>query len=380
MNVYVTHPFINSFQKTTELLPDAACLKVSPYVHDLPESVMNNDIAIKNEYETPGDKKSLMTLHCWQQKSTDSINVELEDLDVREEMKQDLRPEAIQKKRGRRPNSLRKEEEGYDPSWIIGVKSSLDIPCRIKNSKRKTNTQSKSLDFEESASPSEPGKKTQLLLSATNAHGKSMTALLSQNHGLPDRISPRLHQKRKIESLMNQDSGLDLLSVSAGNLLRTQDDEKASEGSSATLRKESDITADAKTKRRRGLWNKSSESTKDGKSKGKRAPGKNISERNGDSKEKIRWDFFKNVPPKTEEICSDFERKQELPVCQIDNLPHRVGITAPVIHATQKPADGIVYIEASKVKNRRKPALPKKEVLLYHNLGLLYAICMKHFL
>lgn len=341
---------------------------------DLPKSVMNNDTALTNKYDSQGNEKSLKALHYCQQRGTDlRSNSQLENIDAREEMTQELHPEAIQKKRGRKPNSLRKEEEGYDHSWIIGVSSSLKIPCRTKNPKKKNRNPSKSSAFEESASPSEPGKETQPhVLSVRNVHHKSMTASPSQNHSLPDGIHPKLHQKKKIDSLMNQDSGLDLLSVSVGDLLRAQDEEKASQRATATLRKESESTVGAKAKRRRGLGNNASESTGDAKAKHRRVLGKNVSESTGDSKAKVRRGLLKNVPPsKTVGICSDLERKQELSVWHIDAMEQKIGRNTPARHATEKPADEIGYIEASKVKHKRKCAPLKEEVCLYHNLGLL---------
>lgn len=353
------------FVEINELVPDAICLvELTPAVDDLPKSVMNNDTALTNKYDTQGNEKSLKVLHHCQQRGTDSrSNSQLENIDAREEMTQELHPEAIQKKRGRRPNSLRKEEEGYDHSWIIGVSSSLKIPCRTKNPKKKNRNPSKSSAFE-SASPSEPGKETQPhVLSVRNVHRKSMTSSPSQNHSHPDGIHPKLHQKKKIDSLMNQDSGLDLLSVSVGDLLRAQDEEKASQRAAATLRKESESTVGAKAKRRRGLGNNASESTGDAKAKHRQALGKNVSESTGDSKVKVRRGLLKNIPPsKTVGICSDLERKQELSVWQIDAMEQKIGINTPDRHATENPADEIGYIEASKVKHKRKCALPKEEV------------------
>lgn len=324
-------------------------------MHDRPTSVMNDDNAIRNEDENQGSERSLTGLHHCQQDSR--INFEPENSDERQEMTQELHPASIHKKRGRRPNSLRKEEEGYDHDWVFGVNTFLRSP-RTKNSKRRSRNLSKNSSLDESASPSEPGNLTQS--DVVSNIQESTTALTPQNASLPDEISPVLRQRGEVESLTNQDNGLNLLSVSAGNLLRAQD-----KSSLVTPQKEAECSLNSKAKWRRAIGDSASRSTRDVNLKHGRALGKNVSEGNGDSKGKMRLDLSKDLHSSNADgVCKDIETTKEPFVVQIDAIQQKEGRGTPGRHGTKRPADDIGCIEAPKVKNRRKSAVPKKEVCL----------------
>ncbi|KAL1809757.1 hypothetical protein ACET3Z_026747 [Daucus carota] len=245
-----------------------------------------------------------------------------------------------QRKRGRKPNSLKKEEEGYDNSWVIGISSSNKTPCRGKNA-RKRSIPSNSSALAGSFSPSEPGKEPKsLAFSVNNVQGASLPLPPVENCSTPENVHSRpqsgVQQKEKSNSSMNADNGLNLLSVSAGDLVKTQ-----SEGTPVRVAsKVSGSTGNPRGRRKRGPVNTASQG--DGKAKRKRAARKSET---GDAAVKNREGV---IPSTTDGIGSSQEIKTEFPVLQLDAGVQKLGRSAPIGHATDKTSDEFAYGGASK--------------------------------
>lgn len=285
---------------------------------------------------------------CQQRSVTSLSNSQPKDIS------KEVATQQSQKKRGRKPNSLRKEEEGYDNSWVIGISSSHKTPCRGKNAKKRTCNPSSSSALAGIATPPEPGKE----FSVKNVHGASLPSPLSRNCSIPENVHSRpqsgVHQKGKLNSSTNPDNGLNLLSVSAGNLLKAEDEETPPRVPPAI----SGSTGNPRGKRKKGLVNTASQS--DAKAKRRRVVRKNEIERTGDAaeKEKHREGL---IPAKTDGICSSQETKTEFSEWQFDAVVQKLGRSAPIGHATEQPGDGFEFAGASKVKKRNCTSLPIEE-------------------
>ncbi|KAK1363991.1 hypothetical protein POM88_039552 [Heracleum sosnowskyi] len=258
----------------------------------------------------------------------------------------DISKEAVTqqspKKRGRKPNSLRKEEEGYDNSWVIGISSSHKTPSRGKNPRKR----SKSSNSSASAgltSPAEPGKEPKsLAFSVKSVQGASLPSPLSGNCSIPENVHSRpqsgVHQKEKLNSSMNPDNGLNLLSVSVEDLINTENEETP-----ARVAPKTSGSAGNSRRKRKGVANTASQG--DVKPKRKRAVKKNEIERTGDAAEKHGEDI---TPTKTDGISSSQETRTEFPVLQLDAGLQKLGRSAPIGHATEQPGDGSEFGEAAK--------------------------------
>lgn len=240
-----------------------------------------------------------------------------------------------QKKRGRKPNSLRKEEEGYDNSWVIGISSSNKTPCRGKNPRKRINP-SNSSALAGLTSPLEPGKEPKsLAFSVKNVQGPSFTSLTPGNPSIPENVHSRpqsgVLQKEKLNSSVNPDNGLNLLLVSAGELIKTEN-----EGTPAGVTpKISGSTGNSRGKRKKGSVNTAPQG--DAKAKRKRAVRKSEIERTGCAAETHREGI---IPTKTDGISSSRETRTELPVLQPDARVQKLGRSAPVGHVTEHHGDG----------------------------------------
>lgn len=247
------------------------------------------------------------------------------------------------KKRGRKPNSLRKEEEGYDNSWVIGISSSHKTPSRGKNPRKRSNP-SNSSALAGLTSPAESGKEPKsLAFSVKNVQGASLPSPLSGNRSIPESVhsrpQPGVHQKEKLSSSVNPDNGLNLLSVSAEDLIKTEDEETPARAAPNI----SGSAGNSRGKRKKGVVNTVSQG--DAKPKRRRAVKKNDIERTGDAAEKHREDI---IPTKTDGISSARETRTEFPVLQLDAGLQKVGRSAPIGHATEQPGDGSEFGGAAK--------------------------------
>lgn len=261
------------------------------------------------------------------------------------------------KKRGRKPNSLRKEEEGYDNSWVIGISSSHKTPSRGKNPRKRSNT-SNSSSLAGLTSPAEPSKEPKsLAFSVKNVQGASLPSPLSGNCSIPENVHSRpqsgVHQKEKLNSSMNTDNGLNLLSVSAEDLIKTENEEMP-EG---VAPKVSGSAGNPRGKRKKGVVNTASQSDAKPKRR-RRGYKKNEIVRTGDAAEKHGEDI---TPTQTDGISSFRETRTEFPVLQLGAGLQKLGRSAPIGHATEQPGDGSEFGGAAKVCSK-------------YNIGVCYVI------
>ncbi|CAK9186825.1 unnamed protein product [Ilex paraguariensis] len=160
---------------------------------------------------------------------------------------------AVPKKRGRKPNSLIKPEEGYNHSWISGGNRSLEVSCHTNHLEKKVGSSAKSPVSKELALPSDPEKETKTcVIPPKTSLGESMSASLSQNHSTPDGSHRRRGRPKKKENMVSQDVGLDMPSVPVQDLVRTRGKGKASWSADVGLGKESGNTRDLIAKPRNG--------------------------------------------------------------------------------------------------------------------------------
>ncbi|KAL8117414.1 sister chromatid cohesion protein PDS5 homolog D-like isoform X2 [Apium graveolens] len=247
------------------------------------------------------------------------------------------------KKRGRKPNSLRKEEEGYDNTWVIGISSSNKTPSRGKNPRKRSNP-SNSSSLAGLTSPAGPGKEPKsLAFSVKNVQGASLPSPLSGNCSIPENVHPGpqsgVHQKEKLNSSMNTDNGLNLLSVSVEDLFKTENEETPAQ----VAPKISGSSGNPRGKRKKGVVNTGSQG--DAKPKRRRAVKKNEIERTGDAAEKHGEDM---TPTQTDGISRSRETRTKFPVLQLDAGIQKLGRSAPIGHATEQPGDRSEFGGATK--------------------------------
>lgn len=277
------------------------------------------------------------------------------------------------KKRGRKPNSLRKEEEGYDNSWVIGISSSHKTPSRGKNPRKRSNP-SNSSSLAGLSSPEEPGKEPKsLAFSVKNVQGASLPSPLSGKCSIPENVHSRpqsgVHQKEKSNSSMNTDNGLNLLSVSAEDLIKTENEETPA----IVAPKISGSAGNPRGKRKKGVVNTASQG--DAKPKRRRAVKKNEIERTGDAAENHGEDI---TPTQTDGINNFRETRTEFPVLQLDAGSEKLGRSAPIGHATEQPRDGSEFGGAAKVCCRNNIGVLLCHLKLFSGYldgGIMPALC-----
>ncbi|KAK3035804.1 hypothetical protein RJ639_034620 [Escallonia herrerae] len=227
-------------------MTNAATLEDVNSLKSLEPSQMMNDRTLK-------DVNFLKTLKPSHQFKLQKIgaagtNLQPKYMETPETGKQELDPETIPRKRGRRPNSLLKPEEGYDPSWVSGGSKSCVIPHRGKNP---TNPHNHSAS-KESRLPSNLEKETNLQVFAARMSNNGRTsASPSKRFSFHDKTYSRRRRQKKKESMTNHGGGVDLWAVPVGEFLRAHVEEQTAAVAVATLRKDSDGGGHSKAKYRR---------------------------------------------------------------------------------------------------------------------------------
>ncbi|KAL2533993.1 Tudor/PWWP/MBT superfamily protein [Abeliophyllum distichum] len=149
-----------------------------------------------------GDENSQGTLKSCQRelKNTDTRpNLQLEVGDITEMQQQERDTGAVRKRRGRKPNSLIKPEEGYDHAWINGCQDSFEVPHNGKNQEKGGSPRS-SLS-KELASSTEPRKgKTPDVFRKKGSHCEKMGNYVSEDHSENDGPSHKRGRPKKEES------------------------------------------------------------------------------------------------------------------------------------------------------------------------------------
>lgn len=234
-----------------ELAPDAICCRgADPHVDDSSILVRNGGTGQARGTITSRDEDTSKTLEHCQIKSTDARSeAHLDYLDPIKAVNQEIELESVPKKRGRKPNSLIKPEEGYDSSWINGERKVLPLPHHGKNHEKKVGSSSKDSVAKESAQ-SKPQKKTRSqVVSSNTSHSKNTSASPSQCHSLPDESHHKSSRPKKKGKLMSEDGVLDLSSVLKGDSTQR----KASQSADANSTKGSEVKRDVKVRSKRGL-------------------------------------------------------------------------------------------------------------------------------
>ncbi|KAI7979578.1 hypothetical protein LOK49_Contig298G00002 [Camellia lanceoleosa] len=233
-----------------EPAPDAICPGgAGPFVDGASRSVMNESTAQMRGTDISGDEESSKTLgHC-KGKSIDARSKAHSDyLDSTKAVDLETEPDSVPKKRGRKPNSLIKPEEGYDCSWLSGGRKALQSPHHKKKNLKKVGSSSKCSAAKE-ADQTETGKETRTQVLPKTSHCENINTSPSQNHSSPDGSHTKGRPKKK-GRLMNQDGDRGLLLVPQRDLLSPR--EKSSQPAHVTSIKESEVRRDLKEKPERG--------------------------------------------------------------------------------------------------------------------------------
>lgn len=216
---------------------------------------MINGTPTRNDENLKNVKSSKRLQSCRLTKHSKTVgassNSEPDNLDSMKAAKSATESDSVPKKRGRKPNSLMKSEEGYDHSWICtGRKTSkLGRPRKsqdggVDDSPSETpDTKAPSpLVLENVTEPSSLQPKTNEIITA---------ASLSPDHCLPDASHPKRGRPKKIGNNKNQDANHHSLSMSKGGFLNAQVEENALQSADVSLNKESEVTnnSDAKPQR-----------------------------------------------------------------------------------------------------------------------------------
>ncbi|KAL7162153.1 hypothetical protein ACSBR2_042600 [Camellia fascicularis] len=234
-----------------EPAPDAVCPGgACPSVDGASRSVMNESTAQMRGTDISGDEESSKTLGRCKGKSIDARSRAHSDyLDSTKAVDLETEPDSVPKKRGRKPNSLIKPEEGYDCSWLSGGRKALQSPRHKKKHLKKVGSSSKCLAATE-ADQTETGKETRTQVSPKTSHCDNINASSSQNHSSPDGSLHTKGRPKKKGRLMNQDGDRGLLLVPERDLLSPR--EKSSQPAHVTSIKESEVRRDLKEKPERG--------------------------------------------------------------------------------------------------------------------------------
>ncbi|KAF5932444.1 hypothetical protein HYC85_028615 [Camellia sinensis] len=234
-----------------EPAPDAVCPGgAGPSVDGASRSVMNESTAQMRGTDISGDEESSKTLGRCKGKSIDARSSAHSDyLDSTKAVDLETEPDLVPKKRGRKPNSLIKPEEGYDCSWLSGGRKALQSPRHKKKLLKKVGSSSKCLAATE-ADQTETGKETRTQVSPKTSHCDNINISPSQNHSSPDGSLHTKGRPKKKGRLMNQDGDRGLLLVPERDLLSPR--EKSSQSAHVTSIKESEVRRDLKEKPERG--------------------------------------------------------------------------------------------------------------------------------
>ncbi|KAK1363977.1 hypothetical protein POM88_039538 [Heracleum sosnowskyi] len=155
----------------------------------------------------------------------------------------------------------------------------------------------------------------------------------------------RLSDMERIMTLIVEESEecsfelLSLLSISAEDLINTENEKTPAR----VAPKISGSTGNSRGKRKKGVTNTASQG--DVEPKRKRALKKNETEGTGDAAEIHGED---STPSKTDGIRSSPETRTEFPVLQLDAGLQKLGMSAPIGHATEQPGDGSEFSGAAK--------------------------------
>ncbi|KAK3030080.1 hypothetical protein RJ639_037628 [Escallonia herrerae] len=231
-------------------MTSAATLEDINSLKSLEPSQMMNDQTLKDVNFLKTLKPSLQ--FKLQKIGAAGTNLQPKYMETPETGKQELDPETIPRKRGRRPNSLLMPEEGYDPSWVGGGSKSCVIPRRGKNPTKKINNPRNHSASKESPLPSDLEKETNLqVFAARMSNNGSISASPSKRFSFHDKTYSRRRRQKKKESMTNHGGGVDLWAVPVGEFLRAHVEEQTAAVAVATLRKDSDGRGHSKAKYRR---------------------------------------------------------------------------------------------------------------------------------
>ncbi|CAI9780025.1 unnamed protein product [Fraxinus pennsylvanica] len=190
----------------------SVCLDTSSRKNKVAKEVVLSDEEISNcepEDSTPetkidngnlsDDESSLGTLRSCQQEHKNS--------DLTEIQQQERDTALVRKRRGRKPNSLIKQEEGYDHAWINECKDFFEVPHNGKNQEKGSSPRSSS--SKELASSTEPRKdKTRDVFCKKRSRSEKMGTCVSEDHLANDGHSRRRGRPKKKESITLKDGGI----------------------------------------------------------------------------------------------------------------------------------------------------------------------------
>ncbi|XP_059639252.1 sister chromatid cohesion protein PDS5 homolog D [Cornus florida] len=249
-----------------DLESDAIYTKeIGPSVDESFKSVMNDRTTQTRSDDTMSDSSSLEILErdCQteQHEGTDA-GVEAQPENSDSSIKPEAEPEEVlPKKRGRKPNSLIKPEEGYDHSWItLRSKSEGKIDSKNKPAMGQTKEETvPSLDnvFEkkEDGVPKDPEGRQESLGRQMVGKKQCGRKITSEKHvtevtgaSFYEGSDLKSSRPKRKGSLINHEGGLDLLSVPKGGLLSDKLEEKASRYADVSLKKKSECARESKTK------------------------------------------------------------------------------------------------------------------------------------
>ncbi|CAI9766163.1 unnamed protein product [Fraxinus pennsylvanica] len=129
-----------------------------------------------------------------------SCQQELKNTDITEIQQEERDTGAVQKKRGRKPNSLMKPEEGYDHAWISRCKDFFEVHRNGKNQEKDSSPRSSSSKELASSTKSRKGKSPDFFRKK-GPQSKKMATYVSEDHLSNDGSSRRRGWPKKKESI-----------------------------------------------------------------------------------------------------------------------------------------------------------------------------------
>lgn len=220
------------------------------------KAVMDHEITQSRNDGTLRNIKPLNTLErCHQvkqQENTDArSNSKPEYSDVIRTVQADTDP-VIQKKRGRKSNSMIKPQEGYNNSWTSERRKSLKEPSCMKNYEKKVGSSTKSSNSEQSVLRQEDRETNSCNVSSKASHLESTSASASQHVRHIDGSQPRKRRGRKNAIVINQDHDLNMLNTLEEDLLKDPVKAKASQFANISSRGNFKGVRDSNAERPRG--------------------------------------------------------------------------------------------------------------------------------
>ncbi|CAA3009848.1 muscle M-line assembly unc-89-like [Olea europaea subsp. europaea] len=127
--------------------------------------------------------------------------------DLTEIQQQETDTAVVRKRRDRKPNSLIKQEEGYDHAWMSEGKDFYEVPHNGKNQEKSSSPRSSS--SKELTSSTEPRKDKMLdAFCKKRSHSEKISTYVSEDHTANDGPSRRRGRPKKKESITVKNGGI----------------------------------------------------------------------------------------------------------------------------------------------------------------------------